>query len=287
VNILNEALSGIRTRFKGREMPSVLERYEMKYLIPVSMIDDIIGFVRPYCEFDAYSTIEKEGFYVINSLYFDTPSFLFLRQRLNKVENRFNMRIRSYGENPKPPYFLEIKQRKSDIVRKFRAPAYQADVGKLFSSPAASDAGEENVQQNANRDLFLRLAAMYGARPVVLLQYRRKALFSMHDEYARVTFDIALRYMTPEAFSVMPRESTMHPCDTESDPNTGAMTILELKCYTTHVPIWMVDLIRAFQLKRRGFSKYATCVSPLIARHNAGAMLHSLGDRLYTGEDID
>jgi len=37
-----------------------------------------------------------------------------------------------------------------------------------------------------------------------------------------------------------------------------------LKCYTTEVHLWMIDLIKHFNLRRRGFSKYVTGVSEVL-----------------------
>ena len=79
--------------------PPVLDRYELKYTIPVDLVDPISRFIRPYCEPDRYSAMCHDGFYTINSLYFDTPRYLFLRTRLTNADSRFNMRVRTYGND--------------------------------------------------------------------------------------------------------------------------------------------------------------------------------------------
>jgi hypothetical protein len=256
---------------KQFEMPSVLERFEAKYTIPFSMIDDISAFISPYCSLDKYSAISPDLFYRINSLYFDTPHFLFLQLRMRKAERRFNMRIRSYGDHPVLPYFFEIKQRRGDVVKKYRARTKDADLQGLIEAPMTYRFEDEDDKNFDNRALFARTAHRYNAKPVVLVQYKRKAYVSEYDDYARVTFDIGLRYTQRNEYDPVPRECEMIPCDVQSCFDSGCCVILELKCYTSFVPLWMIDLVKAFNLKRRSFSKYANCVRPAYTRFDSGS----------------
>jgi hypothetical protein len=257
--------------FKNEQaaIPVVLERYEAKYTIPFNMIDEISRFVAPYCSLDKYSELATDRFYTINSLYFDTPAFLFLRQRMYKVEKRFNMRIRSYGDNPQPPYFLEIKQRRGDVIRKLRATVNEPDLKAMVEGYETAPPPQADKKQQCNRRTFCRTVHDYNARPVVLVQYRRKAFISNCDDYARVTFDIGLRYMPRNDYNLQPNENEMIPCDTQGCFDSGCCVILELKCYAASVPLWMIDLVRAFQLNRRGFSKYSNCIRPLLDRYRS------------------
>ena len=256
-----------KSRGKQSELPAVLDRFESKYTIPFFMVDAISSFIAPYCSMDKYSEAAPDNFYRINSLYFDTPDFLFLRQRIFKAENRFNMRVRSYGDAPQLPYYLELKQRQGDIVRKYRAKTWAENLEQELCGPATIvDGGQDPDKNAAHTDLFRRTLLKYNARPVVLVQYMRKAYLSDCDEYARVTFDIGLRYMPQSEFVPVPVQGAVLPCDVQTCFDGGCSVILELKCYTSFVPLWMVDLVRVFQLKRRGFSKYATSVRPVLSR---------------------
>ena len=251
-------------------MPSILERFESKYTIPYSMIDEISAFIAPYCSLDKYSAISPDLFYRINSLYFDTPHFLFLQQRMRKAERRFNMRIRSYGDHPVLPYFFEIKQRRGDVVKKYRARTDDADIHDQLGAPARRRFDNEDDTNFNNRELFARTAHRYNAGPVVLVQYKRKAYVSECDDYARVTFDLGLRYMQRNEYDPVPRESEMKPCDAQTCFDGGCNTVLELKCYTSFVPLWMIDLVKTFNLKRRSFSKYANSVRPAYSSFDSG-----------------
>jgi hypothetical protein len=262
--------AGERQKRSGaQELPPVLDRYEAKYTIPEKLIDGISDFVRPYCSLDKYSDREPDMFYKINSLYFDSPGFNFLHQRLNRAPNRFNMRIRTYGNDPQLPYFLEIKQKRGDIVRKYRAKVFKSDIrGLIDGTDTASGDGSENSR---NTELFRRMVLTYNAQPQVIVQYRRKAYVSECDEYARVTFDRELHFRRETGYVPFPFGEEMAPCDIETCFDPGSCIILELKCYTQFVPLWMIDLVRTFQLKRRGFSKYSTCMRPIFARYGCGS----------------
>lgn len=244
--------------------PPVLERYELKFVIPDSMIDPISNFVSIYCSLDKYSEIADDLFYGVNNLYFDTPYFLFLRNRLLRCKNRFNMRIRSYGDTPQAPYFLEVKQKDVDIVKKYRGRVYEADWNTPFCLVDYNPQKIDNQKELRNIRLFQRLMHTYNAEPKVLTQYRRKAYVSNCEDYARVTFDIELKYMPEASYNLIPDNNKMVSYDMATNFDPGCNVVLELKCYTTQVPLWMIDCIRTFGLQRRGFSKYVTGVKEVL-----------------------
>ncbi|MEO7955821.1 MAG: polyphosphate polymerase domain-containing protein [Fibrobacteria bacterium] len=242
----------------GAAAVPMLERYELKYTIPSGMVEAISAFIRPYCYLDRYSNLAADGFYQVNSLYLDSPDFLFLRNRLEGRENRFNMRTRSYGEAPQPPYFLEVKQKTGDIIRKYRARVTDADLESVLD-PSRSDRGYlADPADAASADLFRRLAHTYNAAPVIMTSYRRKAFISGCDEYARVTFDVDLRFMAQPEHLPLSVGREMAPSDAETCFDEGCSVVLELKCFSKYVPLWMIDLIRTFDLRRRSFSKYGS-----------------------------
>jgi hypothetical protein len=191
---------------------------------------------------DIHSTNAENNFYLVNNLYFDSPDHLFLKRRIEGCPNRFNMRIRSYENNPGRFYYFEIKNKVGNIIRKYRS----------SEAPDLSVDGAE-VQ---NRRLFDRLLHTYDASPKILMQYHRMAWISDVDDYARVTFDINLRCMPETRFNLTPHEDEMVSCDSEIVFDPGCSVILELKCFTSYVPLWMLDLIKYFNLNRRSFSKY-------------------------------
>lgn len=246
----------------GREWSQKIERYEAKYTIPYEMVEPISAFVSFYCQLDEYSQKAPDHYYRVNNLYFDSPNYLFLKKRLDISENRFNLRIRSYGDEPQQPYFLEVKQKKVNVVRKFRSALEAEGWQELFELPFETK--KEITTGTSNLNLFLTLTHIYNAAPKVLTQYRRMAYVSEIDVYARVTFDIGLRYQPEDEYNVIPDDSRMTPLDNITLFDPACNTILELKCNTTQVPLWMVDLVRRFNLRRKNFSKYVTGVTEVL-----------------------
>ncbi len=247
---------------KQKELQPQIDRYELKYTIPEEMVEPIIQTISACCFPDKYTEHSDDGYYTVNSLYFDTPDFQFLQNRLEQTEDRFNMRIRSYGNGLERPYFLEIKQKKAGLVRKLRNKVEDNDWQQMFIDP-------DYCQHlgKPKRELFLRLAYSYLATPKVLTQYRRRAYISEINEYARVTFDKELRYQAEDSYNLVPNERLMIPFDDLTLFDPGCDMILELKCYSSKVPTWMIDLIKTFNLKRRSFSKYTSSVKHVINNH--------------------
>ncbi len=248
--------------------PPILERYELKYTVPSEWVAPISAFVEPYCSMDKFSSLAPDGFYQVNSLYFDSPEFVLLRNRLGGVHDRFNMRVRNYGAHPEGPWFLEVKRKVGDIIRKYRARIKPGDLAHSLD-PATELAEILAAPGDANNAaLFRRLAHTYNTAPVVHTTYRRKAYFSICDNYARVTFDAGLRYLARTEYDPMPVEEAFAPTDVEDLYDEGTNVILELKCEVKNVPYWMVDLIRAFELRRRSFSKYSAGMAQVFRRYD-------------------
>lgn len=237
----------------GPVSPLTLDRYELKYLIPYSMVEPISRYVEMFCEMDYYSQISPDYFYTINSLYFETPSLYFLRAKEN-LTGRYSLRVRSYGDHPKPPYFFEVKQKIGEFSKKRRGVVPSENWADLLTDPTKEPSF--NAQGDQHLQYFISMATTYGAQPKILTQYRRKAYLSQIDDYARVTFDRSMRYREESSYNVHPTEGSMlnydHPA---SFGVPGTNVVLELKC-ERKIPVWIVDLIKRFDLVRGGFSKF-------------------------------
>lgn len=235
--------------------PLILERYELKYLIPIEMIEPISQYVEMYCEMDYYSQLEVDRFYIINSLYFDSDDFKIFNYKQLSQANRFNLRIRSYGVNPQPPYFFEVKKKSNDVVRKIRSKVFETDLRSYIDRLLEGEVEVDAKSQGAVNE-FLYWRYRLNTRPKVLTQYRRKAYISTVDDYARVTFDKDLRFQHETDWNVIPDEDRMQHYDHAGTfKDFQSLVILELKS-TTKVPLWMFDLIKYFNLQRQSVSKF-------------------------------
>lgn len=234
-------------------------RHELKYAIPWRYVDAISQFIEPYCSLDHYSAIAPDQFYSICSLYLDTRDLEFLRQRQYGKDGRFNMRVRCYGDQGEAPYFLEIKRKNGGFGKKYRSTANADEWPAILSNPAYRIPDDSDDRNRVNKEMFLRLAISYAIEPKLLTCYRRRAFVSTVNEYARVTMDIGMKYRAQQHYSLK-ADKGMISYDNESiyerDMYSDASVILELKSNIGEVPVWMIDLIAAFDLKQQGFSKY-------------------------------
>lgn len=244
--------------------PLFFERYELKYHIPYYLVDQVSDFVSIYCDLDPFSQNSPDGHYEINNLYLDSPNLIFYQNRLADVNERFNMRVRSYGNDPKPPYFLEVKYKNRGLCSKTRAVVHEEDWFEMFDAGFDQEHNEPKIYDPSDFKMsFFRLAHAYNVSPQVFTQYRRKAYASNVDEYARVTFDKDLTYMRPRGYSLKPDQHEVSHYDHIMNFEDGTDTILELKC-DMQVPTWFLDLIKTFQLKHSSFSKYVSGVEEVI-----------------------
>lgn len=245
--------------------PLLLERYEFKFLIPMHMIEDISRYVEIYCELDPYSQREEDHFYKVNNIYLDSPNYLFLQRRLAGIDHRFNLRIRSYGDSPVFPFFCEAKHKTLGVVKKRRAKIYEDNWNETFDKKDIKNPNNEVIWADNTdyKNHFLRLAFTHNAAPKIFTQYRRKAYASIVDEYARVTFDIDLKYQKREEYDLTPDEANLNHYDNPLKFYEDNCVILELKC-TTQVPLWFMDMITQFGLKRTSFSKYVTGIQEIL-----------------------
>ena len=249
-----------------------LERHELKYTIPVELIEPISRFIAPYCELDDHSASAPDGFYQVNSLYFDTQGSQFLKSRLWGSDNRFNMRARAYNDTPDTLVYLEVKHRRATNSKKYRAEIPIDHWPTVITDPSGYP-----PHNDTNLALFQRLAESYAIQPKIFTQYRRRAFFSTIDTYTRITMDCAMKYrrqlpfVSEDPYSLCPcaelsnYDNEMIYTDQESSADN---VVLEIKCSVGFVPVWVLALIQTFQLKQVGFSKYMN--SALVSAYDDG-----------------
>lgn len=243
----------------GPVSPLALERYELRYLIPLNLVDPISGFLEAYCNMDYYSQSSKDYFYTINSLYLDNPCSDLSRSKQATLDFSVDMQIRSYGVQPTPCYF-EIKYKVRDFVKKKRAKILMKDWPKLLELGEAVELGPDNVDPGSAKNLadFIFIKHTYQAAPVLLSQFCRKSYCSYVDEYARVTIDKDLRQRKTTDWCLQPSGRRASAWVEEPEQNA----VLKLK-FDKNIPLWMIDLIRKFDLSSSLSFKSDTLVTPV------------------------
>jgi SPX domain protein involved in polyphosphate accumulation len=246
-------------------------RYEFKYLISPSLMEPIRNFIRPYCDMDPYAQEESDEFYTVKTFYLDSADYRSYRDVLEEVPSRFTLRIRAYGKNPGGLVKLEIKRRFNDVCYKASVKVHEKLWPKLFllQWPQGVDDFAQTTNPMVRR--FIGLARSIDAEPKMLIQYQRQAFQSRIDRYVRISFDRRLCHQTKNAFDLRAYpEDWVHSDDLNFIGDSGPRIILELKMMA-HPPIWVLDMIRKFELVPRNYSKYCTAVTRLM---NRGSIAH-------------
>lgn len=233
-----------------------IERREYKYILGPVEVARVRDAIAPFCELDPYCRTAPEHRYAIESLYLDTPDLALYRANELELVDRFKLRIRRYPDAPKSPYFLEVKARYHDTIVKSRArigPDWADIVRDPFTPRHRLGAGP------AAERFFTRVHQI-GARPTIVVRYRREAWASLVDDYARVTFDTRIggHLAAPDAWHFNYDHERFRRCDDATavrEPTPGSRTVLELK-FTAHAPRWMMSMVERLGLMRRAFSKY-------------------------------
>jgi hypothetical protein len=231
-------------------------RYELKYLIDEDRAAGVRDFLRSYLVPDEFADPDTNS-YPIHSLYLDSHDLALYRGTMDGLKNRFKLRIRFYDGDASHPAFLEIKRRDSDVIRKQRAAVTRQGAGQLLANywPDASQLIDRRPKSVAGFHDFCMLSRAIRALGCVYVSYQREAYVSPDSNELRVTFDRGLRagrYQVPDPIAP--------PASSERSPLNGV--VLEIK-FTDRFPRWMHDLILVFNLTRRPFAKYITCVQTM------------------------
>ncbi len=235
-----------------------LERYEAKYLIHPGMVPAIREFIAPFCAPDRHADSETTE-YIVTTLQLDSADMALCRAREEEALNRFKLRVRTYGLNGESPVFLEIKRKINDVIAKTRVELpFEAWSPEICLSPSAR-APIHPSQAHDYLD-FVRLVQQLGARPKVLIRYHRESYLGINELYLRLTLDRRLTYRVHRSWELLPNGGRWWHMDSAlsmRSPFSGV--VLELKTFCD-VPVWMIDMIKRFNLVRIGFCKYYTAV---------------------------
>lgn len=257
-HIANERLAREKRRAK---FDIQLDRHEAKYIIPRSMVPEIVEFITPFCELDSHCHGDPPE-YSITTLQLDTPNMALHHAKENEAVHRFKLRVRTYNEPGSAPVFMEVKRKVKGINIKSRTmvpfDAWSRDlmVAPTISLDFKTDRDAEGFLQ------FRRLVMELGARPVVLIRYIRQSFFGKNDSYARISFDRNLCYQPTTQWDDWGRSGRWMPMDTplaQRKTMHFSGIVLELKTLSD-APHWMIDLVRHFGLERTGNCKYSSAI---------------------------
>lgn len=222
-------------------------RYELKYVISPATASAIAGRLTGRCHLDANGA---DGYYVNESLYFDSPRFDFFFHKLDGVKLRKKVRIRRYGDRgPWEKVFVEIKSRKGPYISKSRFTTNPPSLPFLLN-PLQRALRPESLTPTevAVYHEVISLAQIFQLRPVIFIRYTRRSFWAEGDERLRITFDRDLSYDSVNQNCFSPLEN--------SQPILGAgQIVMEIKANGS-VPLWLLELIQEYECSMVRLSKY-------------------------------
>jgi hypothetical protein len=229
-------------------------RHECKFVIGEGTAARLLQRVQPFVVPDPFAQRNPKHTYTIASLYLDDDNHTLYRETLGGLARRFKLRVRSYGDDPALPVFLEVKRRYDRVVQKLRCPIDRAHLPALLAGKADALPGLSAGKQASLRE-FLRLQQQRQATPRITVRYERQAYVGRDDSEIRVTFDRRLAAMQQTLPMVLMQDERY-----ETLPQRGI--VLELK-FTDRCPSWMLEAVRDCELQRTSFSKYCRSIDGL------------------------
>jgi hypothetical protein len=243
-------------------------RREIKYIIPEEKALAVRNFVRNYLASDEFAIGRLGNAYWVHTLYLDSNFLATYRAANDGDRNRFKLRIRYYDDDPASPVFFEVKRRMNEVIVKQRARVKREAVSALLvgRSPRPEYLQEWSPRQWADLLDFWHLVERLQAAPRAHNAYLREAYVARGKNDVRVTIDRSVR-IEPEFGWDLSTKLT-NPVEVFAH-----VVILELK-FTERMPMWMIEMVRGFELKSSGAAKYVQGVTMLgehrVARRRTG-----------------
>lgn len=228
---------------------NTFQRWELKYLIDDQqrsfLQQALIGHMIP----------DIHGESTVCNIYYDTPDFRLIRQSLEKPVYKEKLRMRSYGPAAADqPVFLELKKKCQGVVYKRRIEVSQ-QAAVQFLRGAASLPADSQI----GREISYVLKFYETLIPAVYLSYDRKAFFAADDPGLRITFDRNIRWRR--------RELSLTAKPDGRQLLSSGQSLMEIKTGSA-IPLWLVKLLNARQIRQTAFSKYGRAYESMLSDKN-------------------
>jgi hypothetical protein len=226
---------------------STFKRVEKKYILSLDQRDKLIQELGPYMNKDSYC--EKNKFYLIRNIYFDTPNRDLIHISVQKPNYKEKIRIRRYGsyENEPDHSFLEIKRKCNKIVSKRRVKIEDDELEPLLKNNIFPKKNKYLPNQVLKEIQYI--FSMYNLEPKIFLSYERIAFFSKEDSNFRLTFDNNIQYRrTDLSFDYKENNVKLLNDDT---------IIMEIKINGA-ITLWFTKILDKLKIYPHSFSKYGT-----------------------------
>jgi len=228
----------------------IFNRFEFKYLIGIKKYTEFKRDLELYAKHDFFSFQNKHKSYTVASIYFDSLDYRFYWEKIDGEEERTKLRIRKYDNGA---YFLEIKEKRNNIVLKKRSKINKARIKKLTMDEILQSV-DGGMKSTLSLDVQY-LLNRYDLKPKLYIVYEREAYESIFEDKLRITFDKLLRGRRVAKLDFEDKSNLLlQPANT---------FILEIK-FNQKMPYWLMRLIEKHHLYMQRVSKYCCGVDRLI-----------------------
>jgi len=243
-------------------------RHELKFYLPISMIDQIRPLIDGHVQHDPYCAKQPNQNYTVRSIYYDSVDLHFYHEKIDSVKTRRKLRVRTYNtHNSDSIAFVEIKRKFGRVGCKDRLMLPLGKVDHAMNGVKPEEVLGENPSFGDRSVLgkIRFLLNMKRLHPVVLVTYDREAFVGRRDTTVRVTFDRNIRSLLNPTMEQMFEEESLIQFEDHQ-------FVLELK-FDEAMPTWMAALIRKLNLSSESYSKYCTGIDVWLQNPNneAGA----------------
>ena len=217
-----------------------VDRCEHKYII------DKTKALALWCKLELLMSPDEfscKSDYMVRSLYFDTINSIDFYAKINGLDYGKKVRLRVYSPDDNVCK-LELKS-KDGVFRQKRSIILTKDEAQAIINGDLSCLLKKQTQSSL---LLYQIMSLGGYRPVVLIEYRRRALMLQIND-TRITFDTEVRsaeYCT-ELFQSDP--PYLH-CMQDN-------VILEIK-FNGRLPMFIGKILSAQNITQQSISKYTT-----------------------------
>lgn len=232
-------------------------RFELKYILPISQAIEFQNAIKPYLPYDQYG---DKGNYVISSLYYDSPDHRCYWEKVEGIKSRKKLRIRHYESKHEltddSPVFVEVKQRIDKIIQKRRLKLPYKDALLLCNERVMPEKYDQKDLKTLEE--IQAMVYQHNLQPSIITSYLRKAYIGTnYDLGLRITFDTNMRYRITDLDL-----HSKNPGRFMIPPN---MVIMEIKVNES-MPHWLTGLIGKHNISLIRISKF--CQGLEIAEKN-------------------
>ncbi|HOV99803.1 MAG TPA: polyphosphate polymerase domain-containing protein [Bacteroidota bacterium] len=229
---------------------NIFQRREDKYLIHQGIVLNILNAIH-----QNFSYTSRQH-YNIASTYFDNSEWMCYLNHISKVEPRYKLRFRQYGDHEGffKKGFLEIKEKDALYTYKRRFRIHEDWIEDLSNENVIEGILDLNAASVSSSfphtyQVIKHKIESDSLAPILRVEYDRIS-FEKSNPFLRITFDSKMKYQK------------YHERGQDSVSFNNEFMIMEVKTIEEK-PEWLIELFRRYSIRKKSFSKYAFGVSLL------------------------